>query len=94
MARLKHPMKVLYQHCAMLCVAINLLVELRESISDPNDSTSTGNDVPLPFAFLYFRVKVQKNDPSILLDPSKPFKIRIVYGVPAIYFLLTAAVDS
>jgi hypothetical protein len=45
-------------------------------MSDPNDSTSTGDDVPLSSSFLEFCAKVRKDDPSILPEPGKPFIIR------------------
>jgi hypothetical protein len=44
-------------------------------MSDPNDSTSTGNGVSLSSEFLEFTVKVRNNDPSVLPDPGKPFRI-------------------
>jgi hypothetical protein len=47
-------------------------------MSDPNDSASTGNDAPLSSEFLEFCAKVRKDDPSILPDLGKPFKIRHV----------------
>jgi hypothetical protein len=45
-------------------------------MSDPNDSASTGDGVPLSSAFLEFCAKVRKDDPSILPEIGKPFKIR------------------
>jgi Ran GTPase-activating protein (RanGAP) involved in mRNA processing and transport len=46
-------------------------------MSDPNESPSTGiNGVPLTPDFLEFCAKVRKNDPSILPELGKPFKIR------------------
>jgi Ran GTPase-activating protein (RanGAP) involved in mRNA processing and transport len=47
-------------------------------MSGPNDSTSTDNDVPLSSEFLDFCTKVRKDDPSILPELGKPFKIRHV----------------
>jgi hypothetical protein len=44
-------------------------------MSDPNDSTSTGDSVSLSSAFLEFCTKVRNNDPSILPEPGKPFRI-------------------
>jgi hypothetical protein len=47
-------------------------------MSETNDPTtsSTGNGVsPLSSSFLEFCAKVRRNDPSILPEPSKPFKI-------------------
>jgi Ran GTPase-activating protein (RanGAP) involved in mRNA processing and transport len=45
-------------------------------MSDPNDSTSTCNGVPLSLTFLEFCAKVRNNDPSILPELGQPFKIR------------------
>jgi hypothetical protein len=46
-------------------------------MSDPNDSTSTSGDgVSRTSPFLEFCAKVRKDDPSILPEPGKPFKIR------------------
>jgi Ran GTPase-activating protein (RanGAP) involved in mRNA processing and transport len=47
-------------------------------MSDPNDSTSTGDGVPLSSTFLEFCVKVRKDDPSILPELGKPFQIRVL----------------
>jgi hypothetical protein len=45
-------------------------------MSDPNDSTSTGDGASLISSqFLEFCAKVRNNDPSILPDLGKPFKI-------------------
>ena len=43
---------------------------------DPNDSTSTGDGVSLSSTFLEFCANVRTNDPSILPELGKPFKIR------------------
>jgi Ran GTPase-activating protein (RanGAP) involved in mRNA processing and transport len=45
-------------------------------MSDPNDSTSTDDGVPLSSTFLEVCAKVRKDDPSILPEPGEPFKIR------------------
>jgi hypothetical protein len=45
-------------------------------MSDPNESTSTGDGVRLSSSFLEFCVKVRKDDPSILPEPGQPFMIR------------------
>jgi Ran GTPase-activating protein (RanGAP) involved in mRNA processing and transport len=45
-------------------------------MSDPYDSTSTDDGVPLSSTFLDVCVKVRNNDLSILPEPGKPFKIR------------------
>jgi hypothetical protein len=47
-------------------------------MSDPNDSTSTGDgdSVPLSSIFLEFCAKVRNNDPSILPEPGDPLRIR------------------
>jgi hypothetical protein len=45
-------------------------------MSNPNDSTSTGDDNSLSLHFLEFCAKVRNNDPSILPEPDMPFKIR------------------
>jgi hypothetical protein len=45
-------------------------------MSDPNDSASTGDGVPLSSNFLEFCVKVRNNDPSILPEGDEPFNIR------------------
>jgi Ran GTPase-activating protein (RanGAP) involved in mRNA processing and transport len=45
-------------------------------MSDPNDSTSTGDGVQLSLDFLEFCAKVRNNDPSILPRPGKPLRIR------------------
>ncbi len=47
-------------------------------MSDTNESTSTGNGVTLSAAFLDFCVKLRKNDPFILPELGKTFKIRHV----------------
>jgi hypothetical protein len=44
-------------------------------MSDPNDSTSTGDSVSLSSTFLEFCAKVRSDDPSILPEHGKPFKI-------------------
>jgi hypothetical protein len=44
-------------------------------MSDPNDSTSTDDGVPLSSTFLDFCAKVRNNDLSILPEHGKPFKI-------------------
>jgi hypothetical protein len=44
-------------------------------MSDPNDSASTGNGVPLSSTFLEFCAKVRKDDPSVLMYPGEPFRI-------------------
>jgi hypothetical protein len=46
-------------------------------MSDPNESTSTGDDgVSLSSTFLEFCAKVRRNDRSILPEVGEPFKIR------------------
>jgi hypothetical protein len=45
-------------------------------MSDPNDSTSTGDGVPLSSTFLEFCGKVRKDDPSILPEPGQPIRTR------------------
>jgi hypothetical protein len=45
-------------------------------MSDPNDSTSTGDGVSLSPAFLECCVKLRSNDPAILPELDKPFRIR------------------
>jgi hypothetical protein len=45
-------------------------------MSDPNDSTSTGDDAPLSPDFLAFCAKVRNNDPSIMPELGRPFEIR------------------
>jgi hypothetical protein len=45
-------------------------------MSDPNESTSTDNGVPLSSSFLEFCAKVRNNHPSIQSEPDRPFKIR------------------
>jgi Ran GTPase-activating protein (RanGAP) involved in mRNA processing and transport len=45
-------------------------------MSDPNDSTSTGDGVPLSSTVLEFCDKVRNDDPSILPDPGEPVRIR------------------
>jgi hypothetical protein len=46
-------------------------------MSDPNDSTSTGDSVSLSSTFLEFCVKVRSNDPSTILPkPGDPLRIR------------------
>jgi hypothetical protein len=45
-------------------------------MSDPYDSTSTGDSVSLSSAFLEACAKVRNNDPSIMPELGKPFKIR------------------
>jgi hypothetical protein len=45
-------------------------------MSDPNDSASTIDGVPLSSTFLEFCAKVRNDDPSILPELGKPFKIR------------------
>jgi Leucine-rich repeat (LRR) protein len=45
-------------------------------MSGPNDSTSTGDAVPLSSTFLEFCAKVRGNDRSILPELGKPFRIR------------------
>jgi Ran GTPase-activating protein (RanGAP) involved in mRNA processing and transport len=45
-------------------------------MSNPNDSTSTEDDIPLSQTFLEFCAKVRSNDPSILPGPDMPFNIR------------------
>jgi hypothetical protein len=45
-------------------------------MSDPNDSTSTGDGLPLSSTFLEFCAKVRKDDPSILQELGKPFNVR------------------
>jgi hypothetical protein len=47
-----------------------------ESMSDPHDSTSTGNGASLSSTFLEFCGKVRNNNPSILPEDGKPFTIR------------------
>jgi Ran GTPase-activating protein (RanGAP) involved in mRNA processing and transport len=47
-------------------------------MSDPNDSTSADDGVPLALKFLEFCAKVRKDDPSILPESGEPFKIRHV----------------
>jgi Ran GTPase-activating protein (RanGAP) involved in mRNA processing and transport len=44
-------------------------------MSDPNDSTSTSDGVPLSSSFLEFCAKVRNNDPSILPELGEPFRI-------------------
>jgi Ran GTPase-activating protein (RanGAP) involved in mRNA processing and transport len=44
-------------------------------MSDPNDSTSTGEGVPLTFMFLEFCAKVRTNDPSLLPELGEPLRI-------------------
>jgi hypothetical protein len=44
-------------------------------MSDPNDSTSTGDGVPFSSTFLDFCAKVRKDDPSILPEPGEPLRI-------------------
>jgi hypothetical protein len=48
-------------------------------MSDPNDSTSTGDGdcVPLSSIFLEFCNKLRNNDPTILPKPGEPFRMRI-----------------
>jgi hypothetical protein len=48
-------------------------------MSDPNDSTSTDDGIPLSLTFLEFCAKVRKDDPSILPEVGKPVKIRSIY---------------
>jgi Ran GTPase-activating protein (RanGAP) involved in mRNA processing and transport len=48
----------------------------KESMSDPYDSTSTGDGVSLSSSFLEFCGKVRNKDLSILPRPGEPFKIR------------------
>ncbi len=45
-------------------------------MSNRNDSTSTGDDKSLSLHFLEFCAKVRNNDPSILPEIGRPFKIR------------------
>jgi hypothetical protein len=45
-------------------------------MSDPNDSTNTGDGASLSSTFLELYVKVRSNDPSILPEVGKPFQIR------------------
>jgi Ran GTPase-activating protein (RanGAP) involved in mRNA processing and transport len=45
-------------------------------MSDPNDSTSTGDDVSFSLSFLEFCAKVRNNDPSVLPDSGGPLRIR------------------
>jgi hypothetical protein len=45
-------------------------------MSDPYDSTSTDDGVPLSSTFLDVCVKVRNNDLSILPEPGRPFNIR------------------
>jgi Ran GTPase-activating protein (RanGAP) involved in mRNA processing and transport len=45
-------------------------------MSDPNDSTSILDDVPLSLSFLEFCAKVREADPSILPEPGQPLRIR------------------
>jgi hypothetical protein len=44
-------------------------------MSDPNGSTSTSDGFSLSLTFLQFCAKVRNNDPSILPEPGKPFKM-------------------
>jgi hypothetical protein len=45
-------------------------------MSDPNDSTSTGDGVSRSSTFLEFCAKVRKDDPSVLPEPDQPLRIR------------------
>jgi Ran GTPase-activating protein (RanGAP) involved in mRNA processing and transport len=45
-------------------------------MSDPNDSTGTGDGVPLSSTFLEFCAKVRNNDCSIPPEPGQPFRVR------------------
>jgi hypothetical protein len=45
-------------------------------MSDPNESTGSGNGVPLSSTFLDFCTKVRNNDPSILPESGEPLRIR------------------
>jgi hypothetical protein len=47
----------------------------RESMSDPNDSTSIDDDDFLSPNYLEFCAKVLNNDPSILPEPGEPLRI-------------------
>jgi Ran GTPase-activating protein (RanGAP) involved in mRNA processing and transport len=46
-----------------------------ESMSHPNESTSTGEGAPLSLTFLEFCAKVRSNDPTILPSPGEPLRI-------------------
>jgi hypothetical protein len=43
-------------------------------MSDPNDSTSTGDGVPLSKTFLEFCAKVRKDDPTFLPELGEPLR--------------------
>jgi hypothetical protein len=45
-------------------------------MSDPNDSTSTGDGVSLSLTFLELCAKVRNGDASVLPAPGQPFRIR------------------
>jgi hypothetical protein len=45
-------------------------------MSDPNESTSTGDGAPFSPNFLEFCAKVRKDDPSILQKTNQPLRIR------------------
>jgi hypothetical protein len=45
-------------------------------MSDPNDSTNTGDGVSLSSTFLEVLVKLRNNDPSVLPELGQPFRIR------------------
>jgi hypothetical protein len=47
-------------------------------MSDLNDSASTGGGVPLSATLLDFCAKVRKDDPTVLMYPGEPFRIRVL----------------